>query len=119
MALPVIAGTSVGINIKTQSSTPLAPGFSGFNAPQMRNGVEYYDPKFVAAVAPLLPGWLRFPGGTSSLAYDWNPQDEFGGHINPTWMNSLIVGSPPLVTGQTVNVLTASAQLTQAKGGVY
>ena len=54
------AGTKVTININTQTTTPIAAGFSGFNAPQLRNGVEYYDPKFVSAVAPLLPGWLRF-----------------------------------------------------------
>jgi len=113
------AGTTVSINIKTAAAAPLAPGFSGYNAPQLRNGVEYYDPKFVAAVAPLNPGWLRFPAGTASLAYDWNPADATGGHININWMNSLITGDPAPVTGQAVSVLTMSQPLTQAKGGVY
>ena len=116
---PASAGTKVSINITTQTSTPLAPGFSGFNAPQLRNGVEYYDPKFVAAVSPLKPGWLRFPAGTASMAYDWNPADLSGGHIDVDWMNSLIMGNPPLVTGQPATVLTSSQPLTQAKGGVY
>ena len=44
----------------------------------LRNGVEYYDPKFVAAVTPLKPGWLRFPAGTGSMAYDWNPPGRRG-----------------------------------------
>lgn len=112
-------GVKVAINISTQTSSPLAAGFSGYNTPQLRNGVEYYDPKFVAAVAPLFPGWLRFPAGTASMAYDWNPQDSYGGHIDIDWMNSLIDGNPPLVTGQAATVLLGSQPLTQAKGGVY
>ena len=114
-----LASVTVAININTQTLTPIASGFSGFNAPQLRNGVEYYDPKFVNAVMPLKPGWLRFPGGTSSMAYDWNPANSSGGHINSDWMNSLISGSPALVNGQSVNILTASQALTQAKGGVW
>jgi len=117
--LPAQAGTKVSINLDTLTSTPIAAGFSGYNAPQMRNGVEYFDPKFVTAVAPLKPGWLRFPAGTASMAYDWNPLDPTGGHIDISWMNSLIDGSPAPVTGQPALVLTTSQLLTQAKGGVY
>jgi hypothetical protein len=113
------AGTRVAINVTTQTTTPIAAGFSGVNVPQLRNGVEYFDPKFIAAVAPLKPGWLRFPAGTASLAFDWNPANSSGGHIDITWMNSLITGNPPLVTGQSANILTAAQQLTQAKGGVW
>jgi hypothetical protein len=113
------AGVKVSINISTESSSPLAAGFSGYNAPQLRNGVEYYDRKFVDAVAPLLPGWLRFPAGTASMAYDWNPQDSSGGHIDINWMNYLIDGNPPLVSGQAATVLLGSQPLTQAKGGVF
>jgi len=119
LAPPAGAGTRVTVNIKTQSTSPIAAGFSGYNAPQLRNGVEYYDPKFVAAVAPLKPGWLRFPAGTASMAYDWNPLDASGGHINIAWMNSLITGNPPPVTGQPATILPAAQQLTQAKGGVW
>jgi len=111
--------TKVTVNINTQTASTMAAGFSGFNAPQLRNGVEYFDPKFMAAVAPLKPGWLRFPGGTSSMAYDWNPLDASGGHIDTAWMNSLITGNPPPVTGQPATVLQSSAPLTQAKGGVF
>ena len=115
------ANPSIVVNIKTGASTtvPLAPGFSGLNAPQPKNGVEYYDPKIIAAVSQLKPGWLRFPGGTASMAFDWNPANPTGGHINIAWMNSLVEGNPPLVAGQPANILTSSQQLTQAKGGVY
>jgi len=107
------------ISIETKHGTALAPGISGWNAPQLRNGVEYYDPKFVAAAKPLNSGWLRFPAGTASLAYDWNPADPFGGHIDLSWMNSLISGTSPPVSGQSAKILVTSQFLTQAKGGVY
>ncbi len=110
----VRAGNVVLIKIKTQPVSPLPAAFSGFNVPQPRNGVEYFDPKFVAAVTPLKPGWLRFPAGTSSMAFDWN-----AGHLNQSWLNSLITGNPAPVTGQAANILTVSQQLTQAKGGVW
>ena len=62
--LPVVhAGNPVVIRIKTKPSAPIAAGFSGFNTPQPRNGVEYYDPKFVAAATPLRAGWVRYPAG--------------------------------------------------------
>ena len=102
----------VSINIQTQTAVPLAAGFSGFNTPQPRNGVEYFDPKFIAAVTPLKPGWVRYPGGTVSLAFDWST-----GHINTSWMHFL-TGNPPLVAPQTTSILTLAQLLTQAKGGV-
>lgn len=116
LCVPLAAGASsmVTIQITTQPATALASGFSGFNVPQPRNGVEYYDPKFVTAVTPLAGGWMRFPGGTTSMAYDWST-----GEINVDWMNSLIQGDPAAVTGQPASILTTSQQLTQAKGGVF
>jgi len=118
--LPALhAGDPVVIKIKTQPATTFAAGFSGFNTAQPRDTVEYYDPKFVKVVKPLNGGLLRYPGGTVSLDFDWNPANLTGGHTNPTWMNYLIASSPPLVTGQTVNILTTAANLTQAKGGAY
>jgi hypothetical protein len=112
--LPVVhAQNPVIIKIKAQGASPIAPGFSGFNTPQPRNGVEYYDPKFIAAATPLRAGWLRYPAGTASMDFDWTT-----GHTNTAWMNSLIGGSPPPVAGPPANILTVSAPLTQAKGGV-
>ncbi len=113
-ALPVVqAANPVVIKIKSQPSSPIAPGFSGFNTPQPRNGVEYYDPKFLAAATPLKAGWVRYPAGTASMDFDWTT-----GETNAAWMNSLIGGSNPPVTGQPAGILSVAAQLTQAKGGV-
>ncbi|MGA2738087.1 MAG: hypothetical protein ABSG65_11650 [Bryobacteraceae bacterium] len=112
--LPTVqAQNSVTIKIKSTGASPITPGFSGFNTPQPRNGVEYYDPKFLAAITPLKPGWVRYPAGTASMDFDWTV-----GETNSGWMNSLLDGSPPAVTGQPASILTTSAQLTQAKGGV-
>jgi hypothetical protein len=108
------AGSGTIISINTQTPIPIAAGFSGFNAPQVRNGVEYYDPKFLAAVTPLKPGCLRFPAGTASMDFDWN-----AGHVNMTWLENLTVGNPALVPVSTANILNASQELTQAKGGVW
>ena len=113
LAPAAYAANSVVIKIKTQPSSALAPGFSGFNTPQPRNGVEYFDPKFMAAVAPLKPGWVRYPGGSVSLDFDWTT-----GHTNMDWMNSLLSGDPPLLTGQATNILPIAQELTQTKGGV-
>jgi hypothetical protein len=112
--LPVLhAQNSVVIKISSKGASAIAPGFSGFNTPQPRNGVEYYDPKFVAAATALRPGWVRYPAGTASMDFDWTT-----GETNTAWMNSLIGGSLPAVTGQPATILSVSAQLTQAKGGV-
>ena len=100
------------IKIKSLGASAIAPGFSGFNVPQPRNGVEFYDPKFVAAATPLRAGWVRYPAGTASMDFDWTT-----GHTNIAWMNSLIGGNPPLVTGVPASILSVSQQLTQAKGG--
>jgi hypothetical protein len=108
------AGSPTLISINTQTPVAIPQGLSGFNAPQMRNGVEYYDPKFLAAVAPLKAGCLRFPAGTASMDFDWN-----AGHVNMGWMTNLTGGNPVLVPVGTTSILTSSQQLTQAKGGLW
>ncbi len=112
------SGNPVTIAIQPTPATTIAFGFSGFNTPQPRNGVEYYDQKFLTAATPLKGGWVRYPAGTASLAFDWNPANLTGSHINITWMDSLIQGNPAPVTGQAANILQISQELTQAKGGV-
>jgi hypothetical protein len=118
--LPVVhAGDPVIIKIKSEPVGTMVAGFSGFNTAQPRDSVEYFDPNFVKAALPLKGGLLRYPGGTVSLDFDWNPLDASGGHTNIDWMNYLISGNPPLVSGQTANILPIAQQLTQAKGGAY
>jgi Putative Ig domain len=97
------------ITVQTTAPKPLAQGFSGFNDASVIHGVEYNDPKFLAMVLPLKPGFIRYPGGSDSLAFDWQ-----SAHENQPWFNSL---KPYLTTNQTYG-LTRASFLGQAKGGV-
>jgi hypothetical protein len=102
--LPAIASVS----LTTTSTTPLAQGFSGFNDAYPLDGVEYWDPKWIAAVTPLKPGWLRFPGGTVSTGFDWETA-----HMNPAWLSVL----QPNMPSDLYNSLVLAEDLAQAKGG--
>ena len=71
------------VNFVTSGATPLNPGFNGFNN-NLKNAVEYYDPNYQKILKKLSPGWLRFPGGTDSEAFDW-----VFGEIVPEWVTAL------------------------------
>jgi hypothetical protein len=75
--------TNVVVSFVTTNSTPLNPGFSGSND-DLKNAVEYYDPNFQQMATTLSPGWLRFPAGTESEAFDWS-----SGQIVQAWSNAL------------------------------
>jgi uncharacterized protein (TIGR03437 family) len=74
---------TVTVNFVTTASSPLNPGFNGFNS-NLNNAVEYYDPNFQQIMATLSPGWLRYPGGTESEAFDWT-----SGEIVSAWVDAL------------------------------
>ncbi len=94
--------------VTTTSTTPMVQGFSGFNDAYLINGVEYWDPKFLAMVEPLKPGWIRFPSGTASMAFSWQT-----GEFNSSWIAEL----EPDVNSFAYNGLLDGQELTQAKGG--
>jgi hypothetical protein len=96
------------ITLTTTSATPLAPGFSGFHDSPLLNGIEYFDPKWVAAVQPLKPGWIRFPGGTPSMAFDWQTA-----HMDSAWLSVL----EPNIPADFYSTLVKAQELVQAKGG--
>ena len=96
------------ISLTTTSTTPLAPGLSGFNDAYLEHGIEYWDPKWLAAVSPLKPGWIRFPAGTLSMAFDWQ-----AAHMNTTWMSELKPNMPAAL----YNGLTLGQGIAQGKGG--
>ncbi len=73
----------VTVNFVTATSTPLNPGYNGFNA-SLSNAVEYYDTNFQHMLTTLSPGWLRYPGGTESEAFDWS-----SGEIISAWVAAL------------------------------
>jgi hypothetical protein len=96
------------ISLTTTSTTPLAQGFSGFHDDYLLHGVEYWDPKWLAMVEPLKPGWIRYPAGTLSMAFDWQ-----AAHVSNSWITELTPNMPPSIAPG----LPIGQEITQAKGG--
>lgn len=69
-SIVVFAQVTAAIDIVTTQATPLNPGFSGFNY-EGAASYEPYDYQFNAVAAQLSPGWIRYPGGIVSDAFDW------------------------------------------------
>jgi len=96
---------SVTVNFVTANSTPLNPGFNGFNH-DLQNAVESFDVNFQQMVTSLSPGWLRYPGGTVSEAFDW-----VSGKIIPAWVDGLSAKA------YTHDVNAAALPIVDGKGG--
>jgi alpha-L-arabinofuranosidase len=99
--------TDVTVNFVTTAATPLNPGFNGFNN-NLKNAVEYYDINFQQILKILSPGWLRFPGGTDSEAFDWRT-----GEIVPAWVEALAANPDPYQ----YNINVAAQPVVAGKGG--
>jgi hypothetical protein len=97
----------VTVNFVTTGATPLNPGFNGFNN-NLKNAVEYYDPNFQQILKTLSPGWLRFPGGTDSEAFDW-----VSGEIVTDWVTALAVNPDPYQH----DINAAAQPIVAGKGG--
>src|ERR1035438_5401296 len=83
------AQVDVVVSFVTTNSTPLNPGFGGFNT-SADNAVEYFDTNFQQMVTALSPGWLRYPAGTESDAFDW-----LTGQMVPAWVDGLATNPGP------------------------
>ena len=81
--------TNVVVNFVTTKFTPLNRGFSGFNS-TADNAVEYYDTNFQQIVTTLSAGWLRYPAGTESDAFDWRT-----GQMVQAWVDGLTADLGP------------------------
>jgi uncharacterized protein (TIGR03437 family) len=110
----------VTVNFATNAITPLNPGFNGFNA-NMKNAVEYFDTNFQHMLTTLSPGWLRFPGGTDSEAFNWAT-----GEIVPAWVDALSAkqythdinaAALPIVAGKGGAQFSDFAAMAAAAGG--
>ncbi|MFI5143104.1 MAG: hypothetical protein ACHQHM_03640 [Thermoanaerobaculales bacterium] len=73
--VPADEGAPATIDIDTTAPQPIQPGFSGIND-DLGFPVEYWDSKFNAIAAQISYGWIRFPGGSSGDAYDWQTGEE-------------------------------------------
>ena len=111
---------TVIVNFGTTTATPLDPGFNGFNN-NLKNAVEYYDTNFQHILTTLSPGWLRFPGGTDSEAFDWA-----SGEIVPAWVGALEkdpyqqginAAAQPIVAGKGGSLFSDFADMAARVGG--
>jgi hypothetical protein len=110
----------VTVNFVTTAETPLNQGFSGFSQ-SLNNAVEYYDTNFQHMLTTLSPGWLLFPAGTESEAFDWA-----SGEIVSAWVDALAAkaythdlnaGTLPIVAGKGGSSFKDFAALAANAGG--
>jgi len=74
------AQTAAIIDIDTTTRTPVNPGFGGVND-EVSDPIEYWDPHFNTLAARLNYGWVRFPGGITGDAFNWQTGEE-----QPSWV---------------------------------
>jgi alpha-L-arabinofuranosidase len=99
------AQTNVVVSFATANPTPLNLGFAGYCTELGASSVEYYDTNFQQAVAPLSPGWLRYPGGAVNDAFSWT-----NGLTLTNWFSNF--------TSAETNLLWAGAKIGNSKGGL-
>jgi hypothetical protein len=63
---------SVVVSVSTKNATELEPGFAGYNSPFMATGIKATDPRLLPLVKRLSLGWLKYPAGTRTNAFDWS-----------------------------------------------
>jgi hypothetical protein len=83
-ALRVAERSTVSVLVDTHDVRPLAPGFAGYNVALMSIPLAYTDAHLAAAARRLSPGWLRFPAGTRSEAFDWH-----SGRSHQSWVDDV------------------------------
>lgn len=96
------AQTSAVVDIDTTQTTPLNPGFSGFND-EVVFPAEYFDYRLNNLAAQLSASWVRYPSGLFSDAFNWQT-----GLMVPSWMSqfrttslaTLLNESVPWVNGK-------------------
>ncbi len=73
------AQISATVSIDTTQTTPLNANFSGFND-EVVFPPEFFDYRLNNIAAQLSPGWVRYPSGSFSDAFDWQT-----GMMVPSW----------------------------------
>src|SRR5271166_1181968 len=76
-----LAQVSATIDIDTTHTTPLNSNFSGFND-EVVFPAEFFDYRLNSLAAQLSPGWVRYPSGIFSDAFDWQT-----GLMVPAWVD--------------------------------
>jgi uncharacterized protein (TIGR03437 family) len=95
---------SATVDIDSQQTAALNRNFSGFND-EVTFPVEYYDYRFNNMAAQLSPGWVRYPSGLFSQAFDWQT-----GRMVPAWVGQF-------AATDVATLLTESIGWVNGKGG--
>lgn len=98
----LFAAASVTVTINENTTQPLPSGYAGYNAGFAIGASSMLDTNLQSITQTLAPGWLRYPGGTLSDAFDLN-----SGYMNLDWATQL----------DNNFLLTAYYQLLGRKGG--
>jgi hypothetical protein len=75
-----LAQVSATIDIDATRATPLNANFSGFND-EVVFPAEFRDYRLNNIAAQLSPGWVRYPSGLFSQAFNWRT-----GLMEPSWV---------------------------------
>ena len=78
-----LAQVSATIDIDATHTTPLNANFSGFND-EVVFPAEFYDYRLNNMAAQLSPGWVRYPSGIFSDAFNWQT-----GMMVPAWVDAV------------------------------
>lgn len=103
-SLSAVAQVSATININTAQTTTLNANFGGFND-EVVYADEYYDYRFNNIAAQLSPGWVRYPSGLFSGAFNWQT-----GLMVPGWVSQFS-------TTDIADLLNESIPWVNGKGG--
>jgi hypothetical protein len=121
LPLPTAAqsSTNVVVAFTTTNSTPLNNGFAGFCTEMLTDAVEYYDTNFQQTTATLVPGWLRYPGGSTDDAFAWtNGLTLTNWFANfPSWETNLLWPAVKLGNGKGGAIFCDFAAMCQRVGG--
>ncbi|MGD0283186.1 MAG: hypothetical protein ABSB95_12590, partial [Dissulfurispiraceae bacterium] len=111
---------TASVSIASAGATHLNQGFAGYNYAMVWYGVSHRDLNFRAVAATLSPGWLRFPAGTGSLAFDWTTglmrSDWVGKFTADTATYQLLQGAIPTLGGKGGDLIQDFAQEAAALG---
>ena len=96
------AQVSAAIDIDTTHATPLNPNFSGFND-EIVFPAEFWDYRLNNLAAQLSPGWVRYPSGIFSDAFNWRTGlmvSSWAAQFQGTNIATLIADGVPWVNGK-------------------
>jgi uncharacterized protein (TIGR03437 family) len=97
-----MAQTPATIDIDTTHATPLNANFSGFND-EVVFPAEFFDYRLNNLAAQLSPGWVRYPSGSFSAAFDWRTGlmvSSWAAQFEGTNIATLLTEGVPWVNGK-------------------